>query len=150
MFTSIKQLFESVSAKSDATPSPDLQQLAAVALMIEVALADQSFESSEREQLAKTISKQWSIPATEVDALIHDAEQQVDVSVSLFEHTRLINEELDYPDKVQLLRSLWEIAFADGRVDHYEDHTIRRISDLIYVEHTDFIKTKLSVRDQFA
>jgi uncharacterized tellurite resistance protein B-like protein len=35
-------------------------------------------------------------------------------------------------------------------VDHYEDHTIRRISDLIYVEHTDFIKTKLSVRDQFA
>ena len=49
--------------------------------------------------------------------------------------------------KIGLVDCLWEIAFADGRVDHFEENTIRKIADLIYVEHKDFIKSKIRVRD---
>jgi uncharacterized tellurite resistance protein B-like protein len=41
---------------------------------------------------------------------------------------------------------MWRIAFSDKRLDKYEDHLIRKVSELIYVSHSDFIKTKLKVR----
>ena len=74
----------------------------------------------------------------------------MDISVSLFDHTRLINDTFEQEQKVKLVKCLWEIAFSDGRIDQYEEYSIRRIADLIYVEHSDFIKMKLQVRDHFA
>ena len=58
-----------------------------------------------------------------------------------------MNSSYDYPQRVQLIENLWRVAFADHKVDRYEDNLIRRIADLIYVNHTDFIKCKLKVRD---
>ena len=48
----------------------------------------------------------------------------------------------EYNEKKVLIRALWDVAFADGRIDKYEDHTIRKIADLIYVKHEDFMKAK--------
>ena len=48
----------------------------------------------------------------------------------------------NYEEKKDLIKSLWDVAFADGRIDKYEDYTIRKIADLIYVRHEDFMKAK--------
>jgi len=49
---------------------------------------------------------------------------------------------------VELLENLWRVAFADNEVDRYEEHMIRKVADLIYVNHSDFIRSKLKVRDE--
>ena len=49
-----------------------------------------------------------------------------------------------YDDKVQLITSLWKVAYADGDLDKYEEHLIRRVADLLYVPHDAFIRAKLS------
>ena len=64
----------------------------------------------------------------------------------LYEFTKLINDSYDYEQKVELIENMWRIAFSDKRLDKYEDHLIRKVSELIYVSHSDFIKTKLKVR----
>ena len=53
-----------------------------------------------------------------------------------------INDIYDYNQKKELIKLLWDVAFADGRIDKYEDYTIRKIADLIYVRHEDFMKAK--------
>ena len=150
MFTSIGKLFENVVAQSTSTSSAETERLAAIALMIEVGLSDQSFDQVERDQLVKITSRLWNIDVNEISNLVEMAQEQVDISVSLFDHTRLINDTFEQEQKVQLVKCLWEIAFSDGRIDQYEEYSIRRIADLIYVEHADFIKMKLQVRDHFA
>ena len=55
-------------------------------------------------------------------------------------------DEREYEEKVGLIENMWRIAFSDEQLDKYEEHLIRKISDLIYVSHSDFIKTKLNVR----
>ena len=52
----------------------------------------------------------------------------------------------NYEDKLMLLRNLWRIAYADGYLDKYEEHLIRKISDLIHVSHSDFINIKLEIK----
>jgi uncharacterized tellurite resistance protein B-like protein len=64
--------------------------------------------------------------------------------ISLYEWTSIINETYEYKLRVDVIKSLWDVAYADGRIDKYEDYTIRKIADLLYVKHTDFIRTKLN------
>jgi uncharacterized tellurite resistance protein B-like protein len=49
---------------------------------------------------------------------------------------------------LDLIRNLWAIAFADKILDRYEDSVIRRVCELTYVSHSDFIKTKLEMKNK--
>ncbi|HBX27296.1 MAG TPA: hypothetical protein DEF72_07680 [Gammaproteobacteria bacterium] len=147
MLSSIKSLFDSVAVETKLESNADLTRKVSIVLMIEVALSDGKFDEIERLRLASTITKKWKLARPVVHDLINLAEQQQDLSISLFEHTRVINQRLSSEEKIGLIDCLWEIAFADGRADHFEENTIRKIADLIYVEHKDFIKSKIRVRD---
>ncbi len=37
---------------------------------------------------------------------------------------------------------MWQIAYADGQLDKYEEYMIRRVTELTYVSHSDFIRAK--------
>lgn len=147
MLSSIKSLFDAVSADTNREFSVDLTRKVSIVLMIEVALSDGYFDEAERVQLVSSISKRWKLATPTVNDLINLAEQQQNSSTSLFEHTRIINQCFSTAEKIGLVDCLWEIAFADGRADHFEENTIRKIADLIYVEHRDFIKGKIRARD---
>lgn len=147
MLSSIKSLFDAVSADTNLESSVDLTRKVSIVLMIEVALSDGNFDQTERAQLVSTITQRWKLATPVVNDLIDLAEQQQDSSTSLFEHTRVINQYSSRDEKIGLVDCLWEIAFADGRADHFEENTIRKIADLIYVEHRDFIRSKIRVRD---
>ena len=51
------------------------------------------------------------------------------------------------PKKKEILNSVWAIAFADGQMDKHEEHLIRRIADLLYLNHKDFINAKLNQKE---
>ena len=55
-------------------------------------------------------------------------------------------QEFNYEDKLDLIRNLWKVAYADGNLDKYEEHLLRKISDLIHVSHSDYINIKLEMR----
>jgi uncharacterized tellurite resistance protein B-like protein len=48
---------------------------------------------------------------------------------------------------MKLVENMWRVAFSDQKLDKYEEALIRKVADLIYVSHQDFIKTKLAARD---
>ena len=146
MLSSIKSLFHPVATDTNLESNADLIQSFSRS-DDRAALSDGNFDETERVQLGSTITKKWKLAGPVVTDLIKLAEQQQDLSTSLFEHTHVINQCLSREEKIGLIDCLWEIAFADGRVDHFEENTIRKIADLIYVDHKDFIKSKIRVRD---
>ena len=38
----------------------------------------------------------------------------------------------------------WKVAKADNVIDKYEEHRIRKLSELLYINHTEFIKAKIN------
>ena len=48
--------------------------------------------------------------------------------------------------KVEIIEHLWEIALTDKHLDKHEEYVVRKIAELIYVEHKDFIEAKLGVK----
>ena len=99
MLSSIKSLFDSVAVDTNIESSIDCTRKVSIVLMIEVALSDGNFDETERVQLVSTITKKWKLARPVVNDLINLAEQQQDLSVSLFEHTRVINQYFSREEK---------------------------------------------------
>jgi uncharacterized tellurite resistance protein B-like protein len=116
--------------------------LAAAVLLVEVAKADHSLERFELERLREVLKTQWSLGERDLDDLVAVARTTAEDSVSLHEHVDLINRRFSPTQKLGLMRGLWEVACADDEIHHYEEALIRRLADLLYVSHAEFIRSK--------
>lgn len=123
--------------------------LSAIALLLEVSLADEIMDISEVETLKDVLLKEFNVEQTKIDDLISNAKKNQNSSTSLYEFTRKINDDYKFEDKKNLILSMWKIAFADGNIDKYEEYVIRKVSDLIYISHPDFIESKQLAREEY-
>ena len=143
MLKKIKSLFfktsEEETAEVQVTQTIDKT---CASLIIEVALADKVFDESEINLLKNMLLDTYSLKLDDANELIAKAEKTVNESTSLYGYTREVNDNFDYQSKLDLLDQLWRMAFADGNIDKYEEHVVRKISDLIHITHNDFIQSK--------
>ena len=144
MFNSIKDFFQAQFDDSDinADRREHTLNLATAALLIEISRSDDSIQTEELQLIEKTIREKFDISAEEALELIELARQEVEASVSLHEFTRILNEQLDRPEKAHIVELLWQVAFADGVLDKYEEYYVRKIADLLYVSQQEYIKAK--------
>ena len=150
MLKSLKEFIErSVQDESDHSMSglDNRVDLAAAVLMIEISLADSSIDDEELAVIKKALIAHFNIAAEQVDELIELARREVDLAVSLHDFTRMLNNNLNPSEKIQIIELLWQVAFADAVLDKYEEYYIRKIADLLYISHKDYIRTKHRVAD---
>ena len=146
IITSLLDRFKSPNKKDDDSISPETfgnnAILAICILMIEVSRSDDNFDDIEKEKILSILKSKYELDDTQLEIIMKIANQKNDDMISLYEWTTIINNTYEYDERVKILRSLWEVAYADNVIDKYEDYTIRKIADLIYVKHSDFIKAK--------
>ena len=121
---------------------------ACIALMLETSMADDLLDESEIKTLKATLINDFKLEGTEIDELIEISKKNVDDSTSLYDFTRDINDNFESEERIKLIESMWKIAYADGNIDKFEEHIIRKVSNLIYVSHSDFIKAKISAKEK--
>ena len=121
---------------------------ACIALLLETSMADNLLDESEIKTLKATLINDFELEETEIDELIEISKKNVDDSTSLYDFTRDINDNFDAKERFKLIESMWKIAYADGNIDKFEEHIIRKVSNLIYVSHSDFIKAKISAKEK--
>jgi uncharacterized tellurite resistance protein B-like protein len=147
---SIKSFFEKklIKKEEEETPSSVMSRvdLTCAALLVEVMNSDHELDEREHQEFMAVLQQSYNIAEADLEELIQLAKDEAFEATSLYEFTKLINDNYDYEQKVELIENMWRIAFSDKRLDKYEDHLIRKVSELIYVSHSDFIKTKIKVR----
>ena len=114
--------------------------------MIEVAEADFEDTPEEKQAILNIVKTSFKLGESEAEELIQLAREEHTNSTDYFQFTRLINDNFSAQQKIELIENLWRIAFSDNVLNKYEEHVIRRISDLIYVSHRDFMATKIRVQ----
>jgi uncharacterized tellurite resistance protein B-like protein len=111
----------------------DEVRLALTALQIEAAYSDDHFDQAERAVIARLLEKRFKLSQSDALVLLAAGEAAASESAELFHFTRIINERLSLPERTDLIEMLWEVAYADGVLDEYEDSLLRRVGGLIYV-----------------
>ena len=149
MFKNLKEFFESSLQNSQEEPASrhESLELAAAVLMLEIGMADSDFADEERELIESIMKNHFNMSVDESRAIIQLAEQEVDHAVSLHDFTRLVNKSIPPEERVKIIELLWRVAYADAVLDKYEEYYIRKIADLLYVSHSDYIKAKHRASD---
>ncbi len=122
------------SEAGDERASPEDLRLAACALLLELAYADDEFTDAERAQLESAVCREFGLSPEEADELLRRAQERRDEAVDLWSFTNLIAEEYSLGQKMVLAEAMWGLVYADGRLASREDYLMRKISGLLRLE----------------
>lgn len=109
----------------------DSVALAACALLLELAHADDEFTDDERLHIEEALVRHFDLEPEAVEQLIALAQQERAKSVDLFQFTRLISESYDVGQKMVLAEVMWRVVYADGELAKHESYLMRKISRLL-------------------
>lgn len=148
MIDSIQRFFNDFMAGGgDAELPAHTLELATAALLFEVARADYHLDDSEVALLRDLLQRRFELAEGDLDELMRLARKEAESAVDHYQFVSLIKEHFDYDQRCELVRMMWSLSVVDGEQHHLEEHRIRRLSELLHVSHSDFIRAKLRVQE---
>jgi uncharacterized tellurite resistance protein B-like protein len=133
MFDAISRLF---SGKDDAKPMAMEPRLAVAALLVHLAAVDGSTSGAEREAVKGSLMDYYELGESEVDKLMAEATRRDAESVDFYRFTSALTS-LPDDEKIEIVRMMWQVVFADGKNHELEDNMVWRIAELIHVSARD-------------
>jgi len=141
MFKKIINIFKK---KSDELNNIIDDQLASAILLIEVSYSDFKIDKVEINAIISFFEKEFSLSNNKARWLSNEALNLHKDEYCLRKYIKFINENYDKEKKIKLINMAWKVAKADNVVDKYEEHRIRKLSELLYINHKEFIKAKIN------
>jgi uncharacterized tellurite resistance protein B-like protein len=129
-------------------PSPDWLRLATAAVLLEIAHADGSFTPAENEDLATYLIRTFSLDTEAARELMSSADEIRGHAIDHFALTNYIRRHAPLEDRIEIVKTMWRIAYADGRLTEYENYLVRKLADLLGLEHHVMIDAKVAVIEE--
>ncbi len=123
-------------------------QVATCALFLEVANSDENFSDDEKDKILEIMQNTFGLDQAEVKQLVSLSEEHVQRSISLYEFTDIVNKNFSQEEKLNVLKNLWRLVFVDNHLHQYEDYYLRKISGNLMMPHSDFINTKIEIKNE--
>lgn len=92
--------------------------------------------ADERAAAEHAIADLFGLPAADSATILAEGSDRAQHLTSYFAPVSVIKRDLSPAQRVRLIEHLWRVAYADGRLDPYEDHYVRKIAHLLYVPNT--------------
>ena len=149
MIASIKEFFTQFiepGTRQTEAGSTHALQIATAALLLEMMRMDQRISSDEQAAITAALRREFGLDAVQLDSLLALAEQQARQATDYYQFTSLINRSCDAAQKIRIVENLWQVALADGHLDAHELHLMRKIADLLYIGHADYVAAKQRAR----
>jgi len=146
----IKRLLEQIvtvisapaAAATDAAARAAAIRLATAVLMVDVARADHVFEESEFERVLQLVQAHFRLAPEDAAELVNLATDKAEELTSAYEFTSILHQHLDADEEARIVGLLWQVAYADGQLDKYEDSLVLKISDLLHVSRGRVMRQK--------
>jgi len=133
-----------VSNNADRETEHDVR-VAACALFVEMARIDEKFTAAEMETILSIVREKYGLSREHADALVAEADKELDKSVDLWQFARLINKNYSTDEKIEIIETLWRMVFVDGKMDRYEHYLMNKLKNLLRLSHDQLIAAKLKV-----
>lgn len=148
MLESIKNFFRtSMTPPAEEPGSRGDLRLAACALLLELAHADDEFTADERQHVESAVRRQFGLDQAQAERLLQLAEEARTQAVDLWQFTNLIAESYSLGQKMVLAEIMWGLVYSDGELASKEDYLMRKISNLLRLEPGYLAEARKRVED---
>lgn len=142
MIKNILDFFDQFNNKNEPIDEGHQLKLASASLLIEMIRMDHKIEQTEHDMVKALIKKDFDLSEEETETLFTLAEEESQNAIDYYRFAKLINKEYDNSKKITIIENLWHIAYADGELDKYEEHYLRKVANILHIPHKEFIKAK--------
>lgn len=146
MLQAIRDFFDATLSGNGSNGDRHTIEMATASLLVEVIRMDGEATAAERETVLRAVRGKFHLTEAEAQQLIDLAEAEARQANDYYQFTSIINRRFSQPQRIRVVALMWEIAYADLVACPFEEHLIRKIADLLHVEHRDFITAKLAAR----
>jgi uncharacterized tellurite resistance protein B-like protein len=138
MLKAIKRALAGAQGDTHGLPGHERRQLhlAVAVLLHEARRADYVERGEESRAAERALAEMFGLAPEECAALLEQGRERAQQLTSFYAPIATIKREFSLSERIRLVEHLWRIAFADGRLDQYEDHYVRKIAHLLYVPNT--------------
>ncbi len=133
----IRRFFLSRMSPPEGPRGPDPVAIAACALLLEIAHADDVFAPEERERILRAVREDLGVAPADVEEVVRLAEEERRESVDLYQFTKLVGEKFTREQRLCLLEVIWGVVYADGQLTAVENQLARRIAELLGFQHPE-------------
>jgi len=148
MHDMVRRFFGKVAGVNSKTIEQKTQQdilVAVCALLVEMARIDNTFTATEMETILSILREKYGLSQEHADALVAEAEKELQESVDLWQFAKFINENYSIENKIELIEILWRIVYVDGKMDKYEHYLMDKLGKILRLTHNQLIDAKLKV-----
>ena len=148
MIKSLKRFFNESTSDGAGEPGRDPEhdiRIATCALFLEMARIDEKFTPEEMETVLAIMQEKYGLSREHADALVAEADKELEESVDLWQFARLINENYSIDEKMEVIETLWRMVYVDGKMDEYEHYLMNKLKNLLRLSHDQLIGAKLKV-----
>jgi uncharacterized tellurite resistance protein B-like protein len=152
MFDAVRRFISGITNNSgdDAPVAEADLHLAAAALLYHVVASDGVVSDDEREALKAGLSHQFSLDREATDELINNARAADLEAVDFYTFTRTLKARLDAEGRKKVVELMWNMVFADGRMDEFEDNVVWRVSELLDVPARERVLLKKEAEGRYS
>ena len=141
-------MFSFFKKKEEKEEKPKNLKLIALCLAFEVANADNDIDLRERDLILEKIKESVDVSVLTEKEIFDVIQEEGQKRVSFYDIINDINKNLDKKEKVDILKMLWEIAYADKVLDVDEERIIRRSAEMLGIKPSIVLKTKEEFKNQ--
>lgn len=152
MFNSIRDWIDRLSRAGegrDVYAGSD-PRLSVAAILVHIVAVDGVVTESEKRRLRECLKSHYALSTEETEALIDEATQRDEQAVDLYAFTSVLKRELDEEGRRDVVALMWEMVFADGSVNEFEDNVVWRVAELIGVSTRDRMVIRKRIEDRRA
>ena len=141
-------MFSFFKKKEKEKEKPKNLRLIALCLVYEVANADNDIDVRERDLILEKIKESIDVSVLTEKEIFNVIQEESEKRVSFYDIINDINQNLDKKEKIDVLKMLWEVAYADKVLDVDEERIIRRSAEMLGIKPSIVLKTKEEFKNQ--
>lgn len=146
MIDLVKKYFGKSSTSSDgSSPTSHNIKVATCAIFLEMAHIDGEFSESEQQRILTILKNSFQLSDETAVALMEKSSKELNKSIDLWQFTSLIVRNYTIEERIKIIEVIWEIIYADGKLDKHEDYLVHKLAKLLRITHKQIIDAKLKI-----
>ena len=118
-------------------------RLATAAVLLDIAYADGTFTPAEDGNIVEYLRSTFELDASSAQELIEAADEIRGRTIDYFAITNFIRKQMSLEQRVDIVKTMWRMAYSDGKLTDYENYLVRKLADLLGLEHHVMIEAKV-------
>jgi len=146
MFDRLKDILTGTPRDNQRADNADNEQriqVATAVILLEVAHADEDYSQSEQDRILNILKSQFSLDEESVQELVQVSEEQLKRSIDIWHFTEIINKSYGIEEKRRIIEKVWQVIYADGKLDKYEDYIVHKLARILHLSHAQMIEAKM-------